>query len=110
MDPNLQKYIAFLKAAQYKSFTRAAQALNYSQSGISRIIHDLEQEWHVQLFERKHGIVELTSDGLSILPQVQALCAEYDKLHMHIDALNGLQTGIFASVPFPALPRTGFPP
>lgn len=94
MDSNLQKYIAFLKTAQYKSFTRAAQHLHYSQSGISRMIHDLEQEWHVQLFERKHSTVDLTSDGISILPQVQALCAEYEKLHMHIDALNGLQTGM----------------
>lgn len=76
MDSNLQKYIAFLKTAQYKSFTRAAQHLHYSQSGISRMIHDLEQEWHVQLFERKHGTVDLTSDGISILPQVQALCSE----------------------------------
>lgn len=45
MDSNLQKYMAFIKTAEYKSFTRAAELLHYSQSGISRMISDLEQEW-----------------------------------------------------------------
>lgn len=41
MDMNIQKYIAFLKTVELKSFTKAAEALNYSQSGISRMINDL---------------------------------------------------------------------
>lgn len=44
MDMNLQKYLAFVKTAEYGSFTRAAELLNYSQSGISRMIADLERE------------------------------------------------------------------
>ena len=43
MDVNIQKYQAFLKAVEYGSFTKAAEALSYSQSGISRMIGDLEQ-------------------------------------------------------------------
>ncbi len=78
MDPNLQKYIAFLKAAQYKSFTRAAQALNYSQSGISRMIHDLEQEWHVQLFERKHGIADRYDSHRCLFQCCHALASRHD--------------------------------
>lgn len=35
MNANLLKYLAFLKTVEYGSFTRAAEALNYSQSGIS---------------------------------------------------------------------------
>ena len=38
MDMNILKYMAFLKAVEYGSFTRAAEALNYSQSGVSRMI------------------------------------------------------------------------
>ena len=41
MDRNLQKYMAFVKTAAYGSFTQAARKLNYSQSGISRMIGDL---------------------------------------------------------------------
>lgn len=32
MDVNIQKYQAFLKAVEYGSFTKAAEALSYSQS------------------------------------------------------------------------------
>lgn len=45
MDMNMQKYMAFVETVEYGSFTKAAQRLNYSQSGISRMIHDLETEW-----------------------------------------------------------------
>lgn len=43
MDMNIQKYMAFVKAVEYGSFTKAAEILNYSQSGISRMINDLEK-------------------------------------------------------------------
>ena len=44
MDMNLQKYYSFVKTVEYGSFTKAAEMLNYSQSGISRMISDLENE------------------------------------------------------------------
>lgn len=42
---NIQKYMSFIKTVEYGSFTKAAVILNYSQSGISRMIGDLEKEW-----------------------------------------------------------------
>ncbi|MFR9195345.1 MAG: LysR family transcriptional regulator, partial [Ruminococcus sp.] len=42
MDMNLQKYLSFVKTVEYSSFTRAAEILHYSQSGVSRMIGDLE--------------------------------------------------------------------
>lgn len=44
-DMNIQKYMAFVKAVELGSFTKAAEILDYSQSGISRMINDLEKEW-----------------------------------------------------------------
>ena len=41
--------MAFVKAVEYGSFTSAADALNYTQSGISRMINDLESEWGISL-------------------------------------------------------------
>ena len=49
MDVSIQKYLAFVKTVECGSFTRAAGVLNYSQSGISRMIGDLEREWQVAL-------------------------------------------------------------
>lgn len=94
MDKNIQKYMAFVKTVEYGSFTKAAEILNYSQSGISRMINDLEQEWKLTLLERsKHG-VRLTSEGTQLLPYANSLCSEYEKLLMAVDELNGLQSGI----------------
>ena len=38
MDMNIQKYKAFVTTVSCGSFTKAAEILNYSQSGISRMI------------------------------------------------------------------------
>lgn len=94
MDMNILKYMAFIHTVEYGSFTKAAELLNYSQSGISRMIHDLEQEWKVILLERSRAGVRLTSDGTKLLPYAKSLCHEYQKLQMQVDELNGLQSGL----------------
>lgn len=94
MDMNILKYMAFVKTVECRSFTKAAKILNYSQSGISRMIRDLEKEWKVSLLERSRTGVKLTSDGTKLLPFVRSVCEEYQKLQMQIDDLNGLQSGL----------------
>ena len=94
MDMNLQKYLSFVKTVEYGSFTKAAKILNYTQSGISRMIADLEKEWGVTLLERSKYGVKPTSDGMKLLPYAQNLCADFDKLKMQVDELNGLQSGL----------------
>lgn len=74
MDMNIQKYVAFVKTVEYGSFTKAAEILNYSQSGISRMINDLEKEWKVVLLERGKSGVKLTSDGTKLLPHAKSVC------------------------------------
>lgn len=94
MDMNIQKYMAFINTVEYGSFTKAAEALSYSQSGISRMISDLEKEWKVSLLERGRTGVKLTSDGLTLLPYAKSVCDEYAKLQMQVDELGGLQSGL----------------
>ncbi len=94
MDMNIQKYMAFVKTVESGSFTKAAEILNYSQSGISRMINDLEREWKVVLLERGKSGVKLTSDGMRLLPCAKSVCTEYEKLQMEVDELNGLQAGL----------------
>lgn len=38
MDANIQKYQAFVEVADAGSFTKAAETLAYSQSGISHMV------------------------------------------------------------------------
>lgn len=91
---NILKYMTFIRTVEYGSFTKAAEMLNYSQSGVSRMIHDLEQEWKVVLLERSRAGVRLTSDGMKLLPRAKSLCDEYQKLQMEVAEINGLQSGL----------------
>ena len=94
MDVNVSKYLAFVTTVECGSFTRAARLLNYSQSGISRMIIDLEREWQLSLLERSRTGVCLTSDGERLLPYARSLCAEYRRLQMQVDDLRGVQSGL----------------
>ena len=94
MDVSIQKYLAFVKTVECGSFTRAAGVLNYSQSGISRMIGDLEREWQVALLERGKAGVRLTSEGTRLLPYAKRVCSEYEKLQAEVDEINGLKSGL----------------
>lgn len=91
---SIQKYMAFVKTVECGSFTKAAELLNYSQSGISRMIHDLEKEWNVVLLERSKSGVRLTSSGQKLLPHAENVCREYEKLQSEVDELKGLKSGL----------------
>ncbi|PKC51960.1 lysR family bacterial regulatory helix-turn-helix protein, partial [Rhizophagus irregularis] len=91
---NIQKYMAFVKAAEYGSFTKAAEILNYTQSGISRMIQDLETEWGVSLFESERTGISLTSDGLKLFPQLKRICNEHEMLVRQLEDLHDMQSGM----------------
>lgn len=109
MDTNILKYAAFIKTVECESFTKAAELLHYSQSGISRMINDLEKEWGVVLLERNKSGVKLTREGGKVIPFIRSIIDEYQKLQMQINSLNGFEQGIirigtFASVADNLLP------
>lgn len=110
MDMNGLKYLAFVKTVEYGSFTKASELLHYSQSGISRMIGDLEKEWKLTLLERSRTGVRLTAEGQQLFPYAKGLCEEYQKLQMQVDDLRGLQSGLirigtFSSVATHWLPK-----
>lgn len=110
MDGNIQKYQALIKTVEYGSFTKAAEVLGYTQSSVSKMIADLEQEWHVNLLERSRAGVQLTSDGMALLPFAQALADDYRRMQDEVAELNGLQQGLirigtFSSVATHWIPR-----
>ena len=60
MESSIQKYQALVETVRQGSFTAAAERLGYSQSGVSRMVGDLERGWGVTLLERGRGGVRLT--------------------------------------------------
>lgn len=110
MDYNLQKYMVFVKTVELESFTKAAEALNYAQSSVSKMIADLEKECGVVLLERDRGGVHLTASGEQILPYARQLTEDYHRLESYVDGMSGVQTGIvrigtFSSVAVNWLPN-----
>jgi DNA-binding transcriptional LysR family regulator len=91
---NIQKYEAFLKTVEMGSLTKAAQALGYTQSGISHMLNALEKDWSLTLLSRDRSGVSITSDGLQLLPLVQNICNAHRELINKIGNLHGLESGL----------------
>lgn len=107
---NLRKYIAFLRTVETGSITQAADELGYTQSAVSKMIADLESEWQVRLLTRSRSGIELTSEGVELLPTVRAIVKDCNDLGFAISELHGLQSGLlrigcFTSVSTSVLPN-----
>lgn len=68
------KYIVSL--AKEKHFGHAAQACGVTQPTLSIAVKNLEQELGVQLFERGHSVVSVTSSGIPIVRHAFAVLQE----------------------------------
>ena len=78
---DIRNLVTFLRVAELNSFTKAAQALDYSQSTISFQIKQLETELDCLLFERINHTLLLTDDGRRLLAYAQQVCQLTDELH-----------------------------
>ena len=63
----------FVAVAEEENVSRAALKLHVSQPGISRQIHDLEEEIGFQLFERSAKSLRLTAAGKIFLTEARAV-------------------------------------
>lgn len=90
---SIRKYIAYLKTIETGSITHAAAQLGYTQSAISRMIADLEDAWGVKLLTRNRSGIEISSEGLVLLPKLQAICKDYEDLNYAISEIHGLSSG-----------------
>lgn len=106
---SVTKYQVFLAVAACGGFTRAAEELHFTQSGVSHTIAALESELGVPLFARNRSGVTLTADGRALLPHMQALCDDARALEQKAQELRGLEAGLvrvatFSSVSVQWLP------
>ena len=91
---SVSKYQIFLKTSQCGNFSKAAQALNFTQSGVSHAVQALEDELGVTLLSRNRGGVVLTADGRALLPKIEALCAAHHALIQSAASLKGMDAGL----------------
>lgn len=87
------KYKAFVETVNKGSITAAAESLGYTQPGVSRMIHALEEEWDIRLLDRgKKGVVP-TSDGLRLYTLCQQLLEDQNRLEQAIAQIKGSIVG-----------------
>src|SRR5215472_1394593 len=71
MEFSSRQLRAFVLAAQHRSFTRAAEALFITPSGLSVLIRELETQLGFRLFDRTTRSVSLTNYGTRLVPVIR---------------------------------------
>ncbi len=76
---NFSQIKCFLAAAEYRSFTRAADRLYLSQPVLSRQIASMEDELGIELFIREKKSIRLTHAGEVFAEGLTKLAREYTR-------------------------------
>src|ERR1035438_6139020 len=79
--------------AEEANFTRAAERVHISQSGVSAQVRQLEQELGQQLLDRSGRSVRLTEVGAAVLPYAHAALDAVGNARLAVDQLAGLVRG-----------------
>ena len=90
---SIRKYIAYLRTIETGSITQAANELGYTQSAVSKMISDLEADWQCTLLTRNHSGIEISSDGMALLPTIREIIKDYEDLNFAVSELHGTQAG-----------------
>ena len=106
----VRNLVTFLKVTELKSFSRAAEALDYSQSAVTVQIQQLERELGVQLFDRIGKTVSITQYGkdfvsyardvVSAISRASAFASQESDLTgtVRVGTLNSLLTASFSDI------------
>ena len=82
-----KKYQALLTSAELGSFTRAAQTLGCTQSGLTHMMNALEQEVGFPLLQRGHNGTSLSEQGRHLEPAIRRFLEASQALETEIDAI-----------------------
>lgn len=87
-------YESFVKIVELGSFTKAAEALGYTQSAISQMVNNLEKELDTTLIIRSRKGISLTPDGEEMLPFIKNICHAHSELKEKHQEMQGLERGL----------------
>jgi DNA-binding transcriptional LysR family regulator len=84
MLPDIDSLALFVRAAELRSLTKAAEASHIGLAAASRRMALLEHRFKTALFERSPRGVELTAAGASLLPHARALLVEINQMQANM--------------------------
>jgi DNA-binding transcriptional LysR family regulator len=81
----------FYTVAKLQNISKAAEVLGVSQPAVSRIISNIEKEYHTKLFFSSKTGVSLTRDGYNLFEMVKGPLIELEKISDNIDTNKTLE-------------------
>ncbi|MCH4569845.1 LysR family transcriptional regulator [Bacillus sp. ES1-5] len=90
----MNQYYAFIQVIESGSFTKAAEAIGYTQSAISQLVHSLEEELSTTLILRSRTGITLTPDGEEFLPYIKKIYHSHLELQEKKKEMRGLHSGL----------------
>lgn len=97
--PSHSALLAFEAAARHMSFTRAAEELSITQSGVSRQIAALESQLGVKLFERMGSRLVLTEIARTYLEEISAALDRIERASVDCVRGRGLEGALVVGAP-----------
>lgn len=91
MDVRSLRY--FIETVKHQSFTQAAQSLNVTQSTVSKMVRQLEDEVGEPLLIRDHRQLQLTDCGKVVLERGQEVLQSVQRLLREVHEVQALQRG-----------------
>ena len=87
------RYRAFVAAVETGSFSRAAEKVSYTPSGVCQLVNALEKEMGFPLLVRDKKGVRPTADGETVLLAMRDLLQQEDRLSQIAAEIRGLNIG-----------------
>ena len=94
MGMTLEQLRIFVAVAERQHITRAAEALNLTQSAVSAAIAALEGRHDAKLFNRIGRGIELTEVGKAFLTEAKDVLSRVQTAELALAELNGLKRGM----------------
>ena len=88
-----KKYKVMLAVDDNGSFTRVAEELGYTQSGITQMMKSLEKEVGLPLFIKHNHGVSLTKEAKALIPSIRAMINASEVINQEIASMKGAQIG-----------------
>ena len=89
----MNRYDAFLQVLERGTFSDAARAMGYTQSAVSQMVKNLEEELGVTMLVRSRTGVTLTREGELLLPSIRGVANARQLLTEYAANLRGLESG-----------------
>lgn len=93
MNISLRQMRAFAAVTHSGSFTGAARQLSLTQSAVSMLVQQLEQELRLQLFDRGRTAITLTEAGRNLLPLAQRILEDVRQVVDGASEIRALRRG-----------------